>query len=193
MYIVSVRQGNKYSSQYVTVLKGMVRDQGYDLKILGDQEDADIQMQTNYKGFWSKIELFSPDFPLRPCLFLDLDSFVVGSLDEFLEEPKELELIKDFGCIIRPNRSRSNSGVMRIPKNVDEVWNAHYSSQTMVDGDFLNSQPHVQMDMTGIYSTKYQCKQGIPEDAKILCSHGRPRPHEDERPWIRDLWDKYRG
>ena len=28
------------------------------------------------------------------------------------------------------------------------------------------------------YSYKLHCKDGVPEDASVVCFHGKPRPHE---------------
>ena len=34
-----------------------------------------------------------------------------------------------------------------------------------------------------VYSYKLHCKKSIPDDASIVCFHGKPRPHEVE--WLK--------
>ena len=41
-----------------------------------------------------------------------------------------------------------------------------------------------------IFSYKIHCKGELPENAKIVCFHGRPRPKqvEERHKWIEDAW-----
>ncbi len=192
MNVFTVRQGSKFSPRYVVMLRDMIERHGdTELKVLGDQDDADIRMQYRYEGWWSKMELFSPEMePYRPLFFLDLDTYVLGDISDFLRsDPIHLVLIRDFY-----NQKRANSGLMLIPKNTTEIWE-NSAGQMGVhngqDGNYLNTQRHsiMQNYFDGIVSYKKdQCYQQ--PKGRIVCFHGKPKPHEADG-WAKELWDKY--
>ena len=41
---------------------------------------------------------------------------------------------------------------------------------------------------SGIYSYKRNCKNGLPEDARVVCFHGKPRLHEIKTDWVKEHW-----
>ena len=44
-----------------------------------------IELVKNWPGWWSKVELFRPDIPCGRTLYLDLDTYIVGSLKPILD------------------------------------------------------------------------------------------------------------
>ena len=46
----------------------------------------------------------------------------------------------------------------------------------------------VQTLFPGIYSYRRACRNSLPADARFICFHGKPRPHEVRRGWVRDYW-----
>ena len=46
----------------------------------------------------------------------------------------------------------------------------------------------IQDELTGVYSYKRQCRTGPPPDARVICFHGRPRVHECQDKWVREVW-----
>jgi hypothetical protein len=163
-----------------------------ELLVLGDQEDADVRMQYKYTGWWSKMELFSPEMEkYRPLFFLDLDTYVLGDIRDIVaSDPLHLVLIRDFY-----NPKRSNSGLMLIPKNVTEIWqnsNGQYNTHNGQDGNYLNTQRHAIMQnfWDGIVSYKKdQCYES--PKGRIVCFHGRPKPHEADG-WAQEVWERYK-
>lgn len=148
---------------------------------LGD----DISFQYPWKGWGAKIELFSPGFVYRPCLYLDLDTYLLGDIRRFLEEPDKLMLIRDFN---KPRRG--NSGVMQIPRNVDKIWDIvkTYDGRSP-DGNLLNTCPHGYLQdkyPNQIVSYKADKCTDKPE-VPIMCFHGKPKPHTSEG-WAREEW-----
>jgi len=186
MNIVTVRWGNKFSEDYVTALKAQVKQ----LKVLTD-EDGSLLEPRRYFGWWSKLEVFRPENRhLRPCLFIDLDTFVMGSLAPFFRlDNTKLWLIRDFYHL----KKRSNSGLFIAPKHgiSDAIWNqAQGMHFTSGDGDYLTGFPHekLQDHVSGILSYKVNnLADTFPKKARIVCFHGKTKPSNVEG-WAIDYW-----
>lgn len=181
MNLVLVRQGPKYDKEYVQMLINMGREFAKEPITLTDQLDTPGKtrpLQSNLKGWWSKMELFAPwNEDLRPCVFIDLDTYILKPIHDLFFNPDALWLIRDFY-----NPDRSNSGVMVIPKKID-IWGKDFNG-FQGDGDFLNTLPHkvLQDKFDGITSYKVH---NTP--SRIVCFHGRPKPHATTD-WARDIW-----
>lgn len=184
MHVVTVRIGEKFGEEYETALRAQVaRHMGADLQVV---------RESGFSGYWSKMELFRPGFPFRPCVFFDLDTFLVDDCRGLFEfDTGDLWLIRDLG-----NPNRSNSGVMVIPENTDETWAASKRWNRPYDGDFLARQPHrlLQDRFAGIVSYKYQCRvrpnqdrPKYPDGTRVICFHGAPKPHE-ATDWAGEYW-----
>jgi hypothetical protein len=39
-----------------------------------------------------------------------------------------------------------------------------------------------------VVSYKYHCRQGLPDDARVVCFHGKPDPHEISDEWVKRCW-----
>lgn len=161
---------------------------GKELLVLTDREAGPgylVERQQPLHGWWSKLELFAPHFrAFRPCLFFDLDTFILDDSRDLLEL-EGFYLIKDF---YRPQRS--NSGVMIIPEDTDEIWEKaqkwpHFNNPKMGDGDFLTTMPHKTFDDPTIVSYKVHCQKR--PTGRIVCFHGKPKPHEAEG-WAKKVW-----
>lgn len=148
---------------------------------LGD----DWPITERFRGWNSILGIFAPDFPFRPCLYFDLDTYVLGDISEFHEVPKELMLIRDFN---KPRRG--NSGVMQLPENTDHIWNrVKETPDSYPAGNALNNCAHgyLQDKYPGkIVSYKVdKCTQR--PQAPIMCFHGKPKPHQCEG-WAKEFW-----
>lgn len=191
MNVVCVRQGTKYGPEYVAALRRQVAEfTDRELICLTDQSDTPgpvSYMVHGLTGWWSKIELLSPEQEaLRPCFYLDLDTFIRAPIHDLLEPVDELWLIQDFG-----SKRWSNSGLMKLPKDTNEIWKAAQNWQgPWADGEFLKTQPHQRLtdQFAGIHSYKFHCREHA--RGRIVCFHGRPRPHEAEG-WAAEHWRHY--
>lgn len=189
MNIVCVRQGEKYGPEYVRMLRAMIeRHARRDLIVLGDGQDADVTLEHGYTGWHAKLELFRPDLAeIRPCLYLDLDTYVLGDIWDLAEaQVPELCLLRDFN---RP--SRGNSGVMMIPRETGEIWAKRRTD--VPDGDYLDTHPHSYLqDRFPKRIESYKLHARERPNAPVVCFHGHPRPHEADG-WAGEIWSRYTG
>ena len=188
--LILVRQGNKYSNEYVEVLRKQAKEtSGLDTIVLGDQSDADIKLKHNLPGWWSKLELFRPDIP-RPFIFVDLDSFILGDISPMLGETM---VCREWSPHVQGRRNVQSS-VISIGEQRDEIWDAFISNplhwmQAAGDQDFLEKfeWDFIQdkyPNMVGSY------KFHDTEEPKhnIVTFHGKPKMADAEG-WPRDLWN----
>jgi len=138
--------------------------------------------------------MFKPGvLPEGPVVFFDLDTVIVGAIDELLDYRGAFALLRD---LMHP--TRYGSGVMAWNNSLSTgLWEA-YEAQGRPDidgGDQAFIQSHLKADLlqdfvSGIYSYKVHCKNGLPEDARIVCFHGLPRPHMVSDGWVDACWRK---
>jgi hypothetical protein len=144
-------------------------------------------------GFWAKLRLFKPGtWPHGSrLLFLDLDTIVVGDLSELASYTGRFACLSDFLRL-----ERAQSGVMAWTVGLEggldqEIWEAFGANPGVVggtrfhgDGDFAawvlaGREERLQaLFPSQIVSFKAHCRRGVPEDARLVCFHGHPRPHE---------------
>lgn len=199
MRIVIVKQGTKYDSLDVNSIYNQLKAVGHtSIVCLSDTDKHDpetIFLRYGYQGWWSKLELFSPELEhLRPFLFLDLDTIVTANLDEFQECGNEFYMLRDF---YRPNGGQS--AMMWIPQDTSEIWNAWmeqpewHMSKHRGDQDFLELFDFeiIQDKFDGHVSYKADnLEAGCPANSKTIHFHGKPKPR-DTTGWAYDHWKRY--
>lgn len=144
----------------------------------------------NWPGWWSKMELFDPDLP-GGFLFMDLDTVIVGPLDD-IEKVDKLTLLRDFyrdgvklkeglggGLLYLTDPERQPlwdnftvrpSLTMAMNRRGDQHYFEHF---------WLRKHQRWQDVVPGqVISYKVHCAHGIPPDARVICFHGKPRPWE---------------
>lgn len=169
----------------------------------------------DWPGWWSKLELFETVDDVVLCL--DLDTIIVGDPSPIIEAVQGkggLHMLQDF---YRPHLLQSGimawTGDMFWPiEAFYEVLKhgAHFAPHSGAlrlidrgvtyrgDGEWLHHTAKalernvsaIQDHVSGIYSYKVHVKDsGLPEDARLVCFHGKPRPRDvaDER-WVREHW-----
>ncbi len=147
---------------------------------------APLEADKNVSGWWNKISLFRPGILPQGerVLYFDLDTIITGDLDDIAEYRGKSAILKDFY-----HPQHMNSSVMAWEAGaLDHIWLAwDRSGRPQFDprGDqrFIEAmQPKADswQDMLPgqIVSYKVDCQQGVPKDARVVCFHGRPRPHE---------------
>jgi hypothetical protein len=148
-------------------------------------------------GWWGKLSLFThPEIvAFDNILYLDLDSVVVGSIDELwgMESPS---FLGDFyeprflatGIMFWKKGDLQEIGGVFARRSESYMREFEYGGDQMFLRYFLKSWNKVQDQVSGIYSYKVDCENGLPEDAKVVCFHGKPWLHEVNEPWIKENW-----
>jgi hypothetical protein len=147
-------------------------------------------LEWGYPGWWAKMELFSPQIP-GDFLFMDLDTVLVGPLDDILKV-KKLTLLRDFYRDGKKLKEGLGGGLIYLPEaeraRVWEFWrtNPAMNMRIYARGDqhlferlYLNTAQRWQDVVPGqVVSWKVHCTAGVPPEARVICFHGKPRPWE---------------
>jgi len=166
--------------------------------LLGHMGVEKIPLHHMYPGWWSKMELFRPNLArLGDILYFDLDTVVVGDLAD-IAQVRTLTLLQDF---YRPTTLQSS--LMYLPQEErPAVWKKWQRSPEMWmrkfrgDQDFLgpawvDRAERWQALLPGqvvSYKVHVKSQKQVPEDARVVCFHGRPRPwHLKEGFTINDI------
>ncbi len=206
--------GDTYNYKYVNALAENIRRHTktkFTLSCLTDNDtgidpnlvDETIPFRHNYRGWWSKIELFRPEvFTGDRVFYMDLDTVVVNNIDEMLQFKTTFAGIRDLY-----HHNFMQTGIMS--------WNPNYNHQVYENfvpraGHIMMNYPegdakwirenvynydYLQDNFSGrIVSYKAHClnkvtgQVSIPSEASIICFHGRPRPHTIVNPLITEHW-----
>ena len=135
------------------------------------------------EGWWGKISLFEPRRFQGRCLYFDLDTVIVGSLDDIAGYRGDFAGISDF---YHPEHLQSAIMAWEADKYfwLYERWEAagHPQFHPMGDQGWIEQMvPNGERLQTffpnQIVSFKAHCLGGVPGDARVVCFHGVPRPH----------------
>lgn len=206
-----LKSGGLYNASWVSKLKNGVERNLTKLHRFVCLSDVDvpcerIPLRHDWPGWWSKVELFSPWMEQEGrILYLDLDTLITGNIDDFAGyEGSSVCITKDFYCGV-PSQSVLNFS----PGSLRHLWDAFTSDpqKWMDDGD-RKVAPHFgdQVLMTKCHmprpidywqdvipgqlvSFKVHCRDGLPENARVVCFHGKPKQCDFTGDhWIRKNW-----
>lgn len=150
-----------------------------------------LPLANKWPGWWAKMNLFDPALK-GDILFMDLDTVVVGPLDD-VEGITDLALLRDFYRDGKKLKEGLGSGLMFLPEAARaQVWDewianpnfnmrlyARSGDQGLLEKFYLNSAKRVQDLVPGqVVSWKVHCQHGVPQEARVICFHGKPRPWE---------------
>ena len=228
-HIVCVKWGNKYISQYANVLYNMVKRNTtvpYEFHcITDDPKGLDPHIKTIklpndpwIKSWWSKLWMFSKDFPLQGnILFFDLDVIVFKNIDElFNYNTDKFMIIRDFNRCRVKDWKQSNSSVMRWkPGTMNYLWDEFVQNPSRVmqnnhgDQDWIMRRGHQDInhwpdewirsykwEMVGFKNTKirkgvkhiFQHPARITENNKVAVFHGEPKPFNCGDDFVVENW-----
>lgn len=147
-------------------------------------------LKRKWPGWWSKMELFDPELP-GDFLFMDLDTVIVGPLDD-IERTTKLALLRDFYRDGRRLKEGLGGGLIYFPadyavrKPVWDFWTENpllamrlypRGDQHLFERFYLNTAARWQdVVPRQVVSWKVNCQNGVPSDARVICFHGQPRP-----------------
>lgn len=207
--------GDTYDYRYVNALADCVRKHTestkYNIVCLTDNAqginsslvDEVVPFKHNYKGWWSKIELFRPDiFKGDNVFYMDLDTVVVNNIDEILEYQPTFAGIRDlyhhtfmqtgilswnpnYNHQVYENFTRKPSFIMDNYPEGDARW----IRENVYNYEYLQDVfPNKIVSYKAHCLNKISGEIKIPKDASIVCFHGKPRPHTIKHPAITRHW-----
>lgn len=160
-----------------------------------------IPLRDGLPGWWSKLELFRE---LGDCFYLDLDTVVVGDISELVDHPHRFTALRNLSDN-RPNTSRMGSAVMAWSGDYSGIYRRFMQDRELIvatytTSDMWGDQGFIRRVLNGefdrwqdlfpgrIVSQKMDMKDNaLPDGAKIVCFHGKPKPWEIKADWIPEL------
>lgn len=191
-----LRSGGVYTPEWVYALRrGVARhlDRPFDFVCLTDRAIAVpwVPLPNDWPGWWAKICLFAPGIFRGPVLYLDLDTLPVGELSEIASYRGPFAMIDDF---YRPQVAQSGVMAWTPGPHTEALYQRFASNPRFVGGDgqwlHANSKPHrLQKLYPGqLVSLKAHARNGVPEGARLVCGHGRPRFDDPASGWAHVEW-----
>lgn len=206
--VCCVQSGNyaDRGAQYVNTLFDMVRrnlEAGFpgsfvcftdNPKGLADDIEARPLPECGLFGWWNKLALFKPGlFPDgERIVFLDLDTVIVGRLEEIFDYARDFAVLSDF---YQPHKGASGVMLWRAGY-ADKIWTEwEAKDRPMVsggDGAWIDSvfpdADRLQDLYPGMFASfKADCNPYPPAKSSVVCFHGLPRPH-DCGGWVEMIW-----
>ena len=228
--IVCLKWGSKYNSDYVNKLYSAVdRNTSKSFKFWCVTENTQgldpnvrvIDLDTSYglEIWWNKIMLFSDSMPFAPgeqIFYVDLDTLITGNIDHMLtDEVPDIVVLRDFYHGIAKTASNIGSGLMSWKHGAyNNIWSefikdpqaAIRSVRPHGDQHWIESQIRAWYYWQDLFpdqvvSFKVHCGSGLPQNAKIVCYHGKPSIPDSAvlytndykwkfgpQPWVLDHW-----
>ena len=208
-FLTVLKSGGEFKPEHVIALKDMIEKNITIPHRFVCLTDIDVSCETiklrhNWKGWWSKIELFREDVVTGKSLYLDLDTVIVGNLD-IVET-----LSYDFAMMdVNPQRKDAigNSGVMffgrpqvhvyekfrRTPNDFIRFHEQKKKDRYLGDQAFISDcfmkvdKIHNQLPNL-IRSYKHNnCQYAYPKNTSIICFGGFHRPWNSSG-WVKDYY-----
>lgn len=215
--VVCVQTGNYLGlgREYVANLRRAVEKHltvPHRFVVVTDDDPASYEgevVRSKHAGWWEKLRIFERGLFEGRVMFLDLDTVIVGNIDHLAEYDGPFATLEDFW---RPGRL--GPAVMLydaayaatfyeewaaegFPKvgNGDQTWLENRDQgrfrksvdflQRLFPGTFVSYKEHCTSARRGWRDVQDQI--AAPAGARVVCFHGRPRPHEVGG-WVKDYW-----
>jgi hypothetical protein len=209
--IVCVNQGDYQGrgAEYVNKLHGMVARnlsavEGRFICFTDDDTGLNngIEVQPlqdrHAKGWWSKLGLFAPGVFKHTdrILYFDLDTVIVGDLDEIAAYDGPFAMLRDFyrsgGFQSSVMAWRGGFGARLYQKWVSSGRPESAAGDQSWIEQHLHEPPVILQDkFPGKFvSYKAHCQPFPPEGSSVVVFHGEPRPHDCGRPWVETMWSE---
>lgn len=206
-----LKTGGSYDSGYVNALAKAIRKnttRDIEIACLTDNStgfkyvDTVIPFKHDFPRWWGKIELFRPDlFEDRQVFYADLDTVITGNIDEILDFQYDFCGLRDFYKMVTLGSglmSWNSPKVHKIYTNFLDKSNSVISSYSDGDQEWIDQNKPRTVYFQDIFpkeviSFKKDCQKPdgsiiLPSEARIVCFHGTPKPHNVTNPVIRDHW-----
>jgi len=203
-----LKSGGDYNAEYVRKLRDGVAKNltlPHRFVCLSDVEVPceRIPLKHNWKGWWSKLEMFRPDVIRGKTLYLDLDTVITGKLDAVMTIPHDFSMLN----IRAKDVKVGNSGAMWFARAQPHVYQRfaekpdywidyhvkHAENRYMGDQAFISDCfehiPKLHQALPGFFqSFKYdRLQEKVPPECAVVCFGGPPRPHQAGG-WVKQVW-----
>ena len=140
--------------------------------------------ESDKPGWFAKIDLFQPDRFTGRVLYLDLDSSVIGSLDEIAMYPSPFSIIRNFKEMKEPDKARFNSSVMSWDAGEADHLYTNFTPDVMDrmngDQDWISEQIPYADTFPKNWCVSYKVRRyaklnTMPSDTRVVCYHGFPK------------------
>jgi SAM-dependent methyltransferase len=205
-----LKSGGDFDVDYVRKLKNMIaRNTTIPYKFICLTDiDIDpelcnsIKLKHDYDRWWSKIEMFRHGLvKSERIIYFDLDSVILSNIDDILMTNYGFVALKPWNAL-NSRLGLYASGMMAWKNGGSYSFIYNQFKQDYMEKYSRGDQEYISCTMKkekkdviffqdiskGIYSYKRNCKNGLPIDARIVCFHGRPRPHNVSIPWVVENW-----
>jgi hypothetical protein len=202
-----LKSGPEYRVEHVQMLAAGVRRHltlQHRFVCLTDLDPVDFDegvepraLHHGWPGWWSKIELFRPGLFDGPVFYADLDTIIVGSLDD-LALGHRFTVLENFW-----SNKRIGSGLMawnddlsaiyeRFARNAANFQREFVTTERWGDQGFIAAHAPFRPELWQLrhpgrvvsYKQHVVPAGRVPEHARVICYHGKPRP------WDTALWQK---
>lgn len=197
--IITVKHGTKYNADYVNRMYNMIsRNVTLPHKFYcftEDPTDLDpgikvmpLPTDIAITGWWFKTYIFKKGLfePGTTNFFTDLDMVILSNIDDMLTyRPGKFVGMRNLHRVLRPNVRDLGSCLMRWPADqFYTMWEDIRKNPRRIDkyngdqeyifekfGSFIEFWPDE-------WTISYRWRTANEDDAKFLCFHNEPRPHE---------------
>lgn len=191
-----LRSGGDFSAEDVYILERNLRnrtDVPFEFRCLSDTElkCGHTRMNDCFPGWWSKLELFRPGLfnPDSQIFYFDLDTVITGDISSYLKSCFKFGMLKSF-----KKKGSWASGMMSWKGDFSLIYHEAGKISDFRKGDqdmiiallrkFYNQNPENLNDRVKVYSYKRSCREKLPNDAEVVCFHGKPRPSDVFDEWV---------
>lgn len=166
-------------------------------------------------GWWFKPYMFASSYNglSGRVLYLDLDTLITGNIDNIAASTESFVVLRDF---MHPQNNNMGSGVMAWnAEDVEHIWSAFYNNDPAAiarsfhphgDQRFIQRERKERAYWQDLFpgevvSFKLHCREGLPDDARVVCFHGNPSIPESistttktngliipPAPWVEEYW-----
>jgi len=155
IYILCLKHGTKYSSEYVNRLYNMCKRWcSLDFKFVcltdnAEQLNSDIMIlpiPSGLTGWWCKPYMYSKELPIQgTILYMDLDVVLSANIDKLITyQPNHWCTIRDFTRAMRPKWPRYNSSIIRFKTGeLDFVWDKYIKEPKAIQSRFFGDQDYL--------------------------------------------------
>lgn len=209
MNFCCLKAGKAYGPEYVNRLGSMIgRHLKQDFRLfcltddprgLDDRIDV-IPLPVDLEKWWGKLYFFKPGvLPAgERVIYFDLDTLIVGSLDELVKYRGSFATLMDFYWphLVGPAVMLWEAGKhAQIWERWEEEGRPEHSMgdlwwlNSIDDGRWVQKVDRLQLIYPYTFiSYKVHCVPTPLPEASVVCFHGEPKPHNCGAEWVGQVW-----